>query len=260
MKHAKRFETISTGFDDFLATLGEPPVSTGLRVPPLVGPIYRFLACTADLTLGDELVGMRQFATIVSYVNLGGETPPPAPLYPEWRPIVTPGWRFSDTAPITWIVTAEPLATFVRRSGPFDQDSFIFRDTTGPALVYETATFPALPLLPGYLGLDSYTPPPRRGIQIATLRDIRYPQQQNEFFAIRKPIKYPTRLRCYVEVEQTDPARFQPDFADNLSTNQLAFVTGMVPEERFLVDFPDAILHTVGAAFVIDRKQGKEKR
>lgn len=259
LEGARRFETISTGFDDFVETLGEPPYATGLRVPPLVGPIYRFLACMADLNIGDELVGMRQFGAIASYVNQGGEVPPPAPLYLESRPLVTAGWHFSDTPPPIWVVTAEPLATFVSLAGPFDQDSFIFRDTTGPALVYETATFPALPLLPGYLGLDSYTPPPRKGILVSILRDIRFPQQQNEFFALRKRFRHPTRVRVYVEVQQTDPdTRFQPDFSTTLDTNQLSFVTGMVPEERFLVDFPNAILHSVGASLIIDRQEGTE--
>lgn len=252
----KRSEVTSVGFDDFVETLGALPYATGLRVPPLVGPTYRFLACVADLTSGDEVVGLRQYATIAEYVLASGEAPPPAPAYPEVRPIVTPGWRFSDTPPITWIVTAQPLTNFRRQSGPFDQDSFIFRDTTGPALVYESATFPALPPLPGYLGLDSYTPPPRLGKQIALLRDIRFPQQQNEFFALRLPINRPMRIRVYVECEQTDPGtRLLPNFADggSLDANQLFFVNGMVPEERFLQDFRDAVLHTVGASLIFDR-------
>jgi len=251
----RRQETISTGFDDFLELLGAPPYSTGLRVPPLVGPSYRFLACVADLTVGDELVGMRQFASIAEYVPEPGEAPPPAPVYPEIRPIVTPGWRPPDISPITWIVTAEPLVNFHRIQGPFDQDSFIFLDTTGPALVYQTATFPALPPLPGYLGLSSYAPPPRRGQTISLLRDIRFPQQQNEFFAIRRPITRPTRIRVYVETSQTDPdTRFVPDFSTSLSTAQLSFVNGMVPEELFAQDFTDYVLHAVGASLIIDRE------
>lgn len=248
----RRQETITTGFDDFVETLGAPPYATGLRVPPLVGPLYRFLACTADLTVGDEIVGMRQFASIAEYVPQGEA---PAPVYAEIRPIVTAGWRLPDVAPLTWIVTFEPLATWVSTSGPFDQDSFVFRDTTGPALVYETAAFPVLPPLPGYLGLSAYTPPPRRGQTVALLRDIRFPQQQNEFLAIRRPITTPTRVRVYVETEQSDAdTRFVPDFATSLSAQQLAFVDGMVPEERFLQDFPAAILHAVGASLIFDRE------
>lgn len=252
-----RIETISTGFDDFLELAGEPPYSTGLRVPPLVlaaGAVYRFIACTADLTVGDELVGLRQFQSIAQYILRAGDPPAPAPAYPEWRPVVTPGWRFSDVSPTTWIVTSEPLATFVRRAGPFDQDSFVLRDTTGPALVYETAAFPILPPLPGYLGLSAYTAPPMRGRTVARLRDIRFPQQENEFIALRGPIESPTRIRVYIEAQQTNPAtREKRDFTTLLSAQQLAFVGGMVPEERFLQDFPGAILHAVGAALIIDR-------
>jgi hypothetical protein len=252
---AVRRETITTGFDDFLELLGDPPFSTGLRVPPLVGPLYRFLACVADLSYGDTVVGLRQFASIAAYLPQTGVGPPPAPVYPEWRPIVTPGWRFSDTAPLTWIVTLEPLFNFHRVTGPFDQDSFILRDTTGPALVYETAAFPVLPLLPGYLGLSAYTPPPIRGHKVALLRDIRFPQQQNEFHALRLPMRSPTRVRVYVEAEQTNPeTRLATDLTTLLTPAQLSFVGGMVPEEQFLQDFRSAVLHAVGAALLIDRE------
>jgi hypothetical protein len=251
----ERIETISTGFDDFLELLGDPPFSTGLRVPPLVGPLYRFLACVADLTYGDTVVGLRQFASIAQYLLEPIDGPAPAPAYPEWRPIVTPGWRFSDTSPLTWIVTREPLTSFHRTTGPLDQDSFLQRDTTGPALVYETAAFPVLPLLPGYLGLSAYTPPPIRGHKVSLLRDIRFPQQQNEFFALKMPITSPTRVRVYVEAEQTNPeTRLSTDLSTLLSAAQLAFVTGLVPEERFLQDFPAAILHAVGASLIVDRE------
>jgi hypothetical protein len=256
-----REESISVGFDDFLQLTGAPPFSTGLRVPPLVGPTYRFLAAMADLTRGDELVGLRQFAEIASYQVSGGEAPAPAPVFPEKRPIVTPGWHFPDTAPITWTLTTEPLANFVRTAGPFDQVSFLLRDTTGPALVYATAAFPAFPLLPGYLGLSAYTPPVMQGIRQYVWKDIRYPEQQNEFFAIRRPIEWPTRVRVYVDVQQTNPAtRFIPDFATGLTASELFFVTGMVPEERFLQAFPDAIMHSVGAALLYDRGELRDER
>ncbi|MGH2998476.1 MAG: hypothetical protein ACRDNM_04170 [Gaiellaceae bacterium] len=256
-----RQEVISVGFDDFLELTGTPPFSTGLRVPPFVGPTYRFLACTADLNFGDEVVGLRQFAEIAAYILEGGEVPPPAPVYPEKRPIVTSGWHFVDTAPMTWTVTFEPLANFVRRRGPFDQTSFILRETTGPALVYETAAFPAFPLLPGYLGLSAYTPPAMRGIKQYSLRDIRFPIQQNEVFAIRRPITTPTRVRVYVDVQQTNPAtRNAPDFSTSLSAQQLFFVAGgMVPEEQFLQDFPTAVVHAVGAALIYDRNRDRRE-
>jgi hypothetical protein len=248
-----RQEVISVGFDDFLALTGVPPYSTGLRVPPLVGPTYRFLACVADLTVGDRLRGLRQFAEIASYQTQ--EQAPSAPVYPEKRPIVTPGWHFVDTAPITWTLTFEPLTTFVRRAGAFDQTSFILRDTTGPALVYETAAFPAFPLLPGYLGLSAYAPPVMRGIKQYVWKDIRYPEQQNEPFTHWRPMTGPTRIRLYVDVQQTDAqSRFAPDFATSFSPGQLAFAPGaLVPEELFLQDFPDAIVHSVGGALIFDR-------
>jgi hypothetical protein len=245
----QRLEACSVGFDDFVQLTGGPPVATGLRVPPLVGPTYRFLAATVDLTVGDTVVGLRQFASIASYPVLAGG------VYPEWRPIVTPGWRFIDCQPLTWSVTFEPLVNFVRRRGAFDQESFISRDTSGPALVYETAAFPAFPLLPGYLGLSAYTPPAMRGHKQYELKDVRFPQRQNEFFALRWPVSSPTRVRVYVDAQQSNPAtRRKPNFGVSLPAADLFFAPGaIVPEELFLQDFPDAILHAVGAAVLIDR-------
>jgi hypothetical protein len=253
-----RDEAITVGFDDFLATLGEPPFSTGIRVPPVVGPTYRILAARADLTTGDRVIGLRQFWSIAQYIlSADGESPPPAPAYPEWRPVVAPGWRFVDIDPPTWRVTLEPLANFSRPKGPFDQDSFLQRDTTGPALVYETAAFPVLPPLPGYLGLSAYTPPPIRGQTVELLRDIRFPQAQHEFFALAIPIDHPTTVRLYVDIQQTNPqTRSKVNFATSLSAQQLFFVSGLVPEERFLQDFPNAIVHAAGGSLLFDRIGG----
>lgn len=257
MVRSTRQEVISVGFDDLLELTTSDPYSTGLRVPPLVAGVsfYRFLACVADLAEGDEVVGLRQFADMAEYELESGEDPPPAPVYPEKRPIVTSGWHFADTAPMTWTVTFERLQNFYRRSGPFDQTSFQQYDTTGPALVYESAAFPAFPTLPGYLGLSAYAPPAMRGIVQYELKDIRFPIQQNDFFAIRRPIVGPMRVRVYVDVQQTDPdARFVPDFTASLSAQQLFFVSGgMTPEEQFLQAFPAAIVHSVGASLIFDR-------
>lgn len=260
MLHRRRQEVISVGFDDLLELTGPDPYSTGLRVPPLVGPtFYRFLACVADLTVGDEVVGMRQFAEIAEYDLEGGDSPPPAPVYAERRPIVTSGWHFPDTAPMVWTITFERLQNFYRRTGPFDQTSFQQYDTTGPALVYDSAAFPVFPTLPGYLGLSAYSPPAIRGIVQYELKDIRFPIQQNDFFAIRRPIIAPTRVRVYVDVQQTDPgARFVPPFRTSLSAQQLFFVGGaMTPEEQFLQAFPQAIVHSVGAGLIFDRNHSE---
>jgi hypothetical protein len=255
MVRRTRQEVISVGFDD-LAELTTPnPYATGLRVPPLVGVTYRFLACVADLAAGDEVVGLRQFAEIAEYELETGDSPPPAPVYAERRPIVTSGWHFADTAPMTWTVTFERLANFWRSPGPFDQTSFQQYDTTGPALVYESAAFPVFPTLPGYLGLSAYAPPAIHGIVQDELKDIRFPIQQNEFFAIRRPIVGPMRVRVYVDVQQTNPStRFVPSLRTSLTAQQLFFVGGaMSPEEQFLQAFPAAIVHSVGAALIFDR-------
>lgn len=254
-----RDESISVGFNDFLSTLGVPPFSTGLRVPPLLGPTYRFLCAVADLTEGDSLIGLRQFWTIAEFIQTGGgELPPPAPIYVEQRPVVTPGWTFDDVAPPVWTLTFQGLSNFHRAAqGPFDQDSFLQYDTTGPALVYQSAAFPILPPLPGYLGLSAYTPPPILGRIVDVYRDIRFPQQQNEFFALDFPMRTPTRVRLYCDVQQHDPANTPPSLSTTLAPAQLLFACGLVPEEQFLQLFPGAIVNTVGGALLFDKDIGR---
>jgi len=255
-RRRRRDEAISVGFDDFLSTLGVLPFSTGLRVPPLFGPTYRFLCAVVDLTTGDRLTGLRQFWSIADYIATGGGAePPPAPVYAEVRPVVTPGWRFADIGAPIWTLTFQGLSNFNRvAQGPFDQESFLQFDTTGPALVYESAAFPVLPPLPGYLGLSAYTPPPMRGNTVELYRDIRFPQQQNEFFAFDYAFRNPTRVRLYCDIQQHNPQNTPPIIAQNPAQPSLFFACGVVPEEQFLQLFPAAVVHAVGGALLYDER------
>jgi hypothetical protein len=240
--HDERNELTAAGFDDFrqLAVSGSAddpiamPARTGLRVPPkAVGQAYRFLLAAADLDVGDTLVGLRQgleIGAMIGNVGDGGAILPP--IYPLVRPVVTYNFRFVDGAQI-WTLTSEPLAPFVRQPGPWDQDSFVFRDAGSSALVYATASFPALPLLPGYLGLSAYTPPAMLGTKVIVARDIRWPfdeSQSNQ--ELWQPVDRPTRYRLYCDVLQTNPlTRNSPNLGGGTDVRQ---VTGLTPETEFV--------------------------
>jgi hypothetical protein len=201
-------EAVSFGFDEFLQTFGSDPTlsptSVGLRVPALPGVWYVFLGARADLTDGDAVVGYRQLVTIAEPRGTNLEIPTQAPLVPFERHVEAPQWHPPDGF-VSWHLTTQPMPQAgKRRAGPFDQESFAFEDSTTPALLYETAHFPALPPAPGYLGLDGYSAPMMRGTSVLTLRDVRAPWHEPAPF--RLTIDRPTAVRFYIAVFQTNPA------------------------------------------------------
>lgn len=237
-----RQEVTAAGFDDFKAgvTTGgsfDPlygPNSTGIRIPPFASPnAYRVLCAVANLDAGDMVVGIRQgleLGAIIGSVDDSGN--PIAPMYPLLRPVVTYNWRFIDAAWV-WTLTRQPLAPWSYQVGPNDSDTFAFRDSLSPAMLYAAATFPATPIFPGYIGLNSYTPPAMQGSKVLVARDIRWPfdsdQADDELWI---PVRRPERWRLYCDVLQTNPTtRNEPTIGTNTDVRQ---ITGLVPEEEFL--------------------------
>jgi hypothetical protein len=250
-----REEVASAGFDDFVQLVGDgfgQAVGTGIRVPPAPNILYRVLCLVLDLGVCDELVHLGQFATLLFDRSLpvdDGDTV-------RWRdqiPITTEGWQGLPDTSTTWTVTVQPRAQPRRIAGPFDQDTFVFEDSDTPALVYETAHFPAVPTMPGYLGLDAYTAPPMRGQPILSLRDVRYAWTRNEAWFIRRRAQRPERVRVYCDVVQGNPAtRTVP--VDGVPGGALPeVITGLPPETRFVQVFPGAIVGKVGARAVLQR-------
>jgi len=219
----RRHELASSGFDDFLANLGGH--NTGLRIPAAaigavsMAPIdYLFLLDSVDLLPGDVLVGIAQYLSIAAPQVVAAPSlptgpapsapadPPASPVYPFERQVLSPLWRFPDTF-TRWILTLEGKPPPQTQAGAFDSDSFIFQDATSPALVYETVHFPAVPLAPGYLGLDDYTAPGIKGSSILEVRDLRYPwTDESTFRSLREPQHHTTRARFYLKIRQSDPS------------------------------------------------------
>jgi hypothetical protein len=252
MPSIHREEVVSAGFDDFLASLPES-ASTGLRIPRAKLPQrYRFLLDVVVLERGDAIVGLRQLLTLAAVVFSGeGDL---APGYPYEREVVSPVWRFPDTGPPKWTLTAEPeSAPRDTPTGPNDQDTFVFRDSDTPALVYSTAHFPAVPLAPGYLGLDGYTPPAMQGTPILWARDMRLPWQATEFQSMRIMATRPTRFRFYLDLLQSDPAT-RVNLPPPANTVALASWPALAPEDLFTLLFPGSAIYWRAAGSILVEK------
>jgi hypothetical protein len=253
-------EAASFGFDEYLQGFGSDPalspVSVGLRVPALAGVWYLFLGARADLDPGDAVVSYAQLVTIAQPKSVDPDTPLAAPLIPFERSVSSPQWHPPDGFVSMHVTTQPKIQAGPWRAGPLDQEGFLFEDSSTPALLYESATIPAVPSAPGYLGLTAYTPPAMRGQSILTLRDLRAPWHRPA--RMRFTIDRPTTIRAYIAVRQTNPdARAEVVIPPTDYT-----IEGLGPEDNFAQAFVDYQYWRVGIRLGIERarRQAKRKR
>ena len=209
-----RHEVASSGLDDFLQGLGDGH-GTGLRIPAAaVGaqsmqPLdYLFLLHAVDLAPGDELRGLAQLLSVAApqVVPSGPAPGATSPVYPFERLVESVLWHAPDSFQ-QWILTRENTQPRKIIQGPFDSDSFLFEDADTPALLYESAHFPAAPTSPGYLGLDDYSPPGVVGSVVLEARDLRWPWTDLQSFpSLRIAVTTNTRYRFYLRIRQTSAA------------------------------------------------------
>jgi len=228
-----RHEVGATGFDDFLQLVGGDETGasqwTGIRIPAAPGFRYRCLLSVVDLNPGDAVIGIGQYLELLAPHNDSESTPP---FYPFVKSVATAAWRFIDGA-TTWTLTSENGNGPRHNYDPNEMESFAHRDAQTPALVFETAHFPAVPSEPGYLGLDGYTPPKMLGRAEWSIRDLRFPWGSNGGIDLRLEASANTRIRLYCDVLQTNPAtRYNP----SLSGLNPAW---LCPEDQFVLgNFP----------------------
>jgi hypothetical protein len=251
----RKVEVASSGFDDFAqlapADPGGTPTATPVRIPTLAGVQYSILLAVADVFQGDHVTAIRTGLDIGAAVSAVVEDSPP-PYYARKRPIVSPTFRFSDGG-YSFILTSEnkPYREYV--AGPWDQESFVFDDCDGPAVLYESAAFPGVKTAPGYLGLNGYTPAPMRGTVELMMRDMREPWALGRAHMMDLRYTSTTRLRLYCFVEQTNPDT-RP-IADTPSTFPLPLIgapTGLMPEDNFLLMVPGAQYFAAYGAIVVE--------
>lgn len=250
----RRHEIGAVGFDDFLQLGGSDPepgvdVNFGLRIPAFPAPGgYLFLCACVDLLVGEIITGVRQYLEIAAAETTTEDGPP---LYVFPFRVQTPGWRPPD-AFVEWILTLQNISGQPLITGPLDRQSFVFQDSQQPALLYQTAHFPALPTSPGYLGLDGYTRPSLLGTRELVLRSIQFPwDDPTSLTALNRPVTSSTRVRLYAFVRQTDPdtRTLQPAVTDP---------GALCPEDRFVSAFPTYQYWRVAGEIIVERAKRQQ--
>lgn len=252
----KRTEIASSGFDDFAqlapADPGGTPTATPIRIPTLAGVQYLILLAVVDVFQGDHVTAIRTGLDIGAALPLVVDPSSGPPYYPQKRPIVTPTFRFVDGG-YSFILTSQHKAAREYVAGPFDQESFVIEDCDGPAMIYDSASFPMVKTAPGYLGLNGYTPGVVRGTTELIARDMREPWALGRSHMMDLRYDSTTRLRLYCIVEQTNPeTRPVSPMSSSFPVPLIGAPTGLTPEENFLLVVPTAQYFAAYGAIIVE--------
>ncbi len=241
-------EVSTVGIDEALQGISTDPFgsvypsSIGLRVPAFVPPQSapplppnRYLFKLASREVGAfgrmRVRGWRQYVTIGVSVP-SDVTVPSQPVELE---VATPGFRFPD-GNISWHLVREPPQGDVPQHRPnTDLVNFSFSDSSGPALLYQTATFSAAT---GFymLNLTAYTPPLQRQqtwepvAGLGNVHDLRtFWRDAHAWESLDAMVEGPCRVSLYASVLQTNPeTRKKPTLPTGFF--------GPPPEEAFIAE------------------------
>ncbi|MHB8563332.1 MAG: hypothetical protein ACYDDA_05170 [Acidiferrobacteraceae bacterium] len=276
-----RFEVATYGFDPDLCGIGSDPngslTQAGLRVPKapsgpagggagVIGARYLFQCCTVRLPPNRPLwlVGMAELLTM--YEDTADGTPPIQPV----EKLIgrsgsgDPRYHFVDATVSFHLrhVRSVPYPLWANQNVLTSQ-SFVWRWSDSPALVFETATFAAGDLNyngtpDNYLTLTGYTPPwngQPPGVDVGgfgTFNSIEHPWDNPAAQAI-EPIEMsgPGALVLYASVWQTNPgARGAVTWPAMMPADP------QLPEVAFASAFTSAIYGRVGGKLILERKSG----
>jgi hypothetical protein len=242
-------EVVSASFDLDMAFIGSSPFTgdlgrTGVVIPglPTVDQQHRYLArlCGIEIPKGTGVVllDLRQLATMRALVKGNDGTADCS--FPFELEITSPLWTFVD-GNISWHVRYQPNAF--------------------SAGVTDSAQLPGTD--PGFQGLDTsllylppfgpmYTPPgagipPGNGVgHLGTFRDMRFPwTQSTKSRDMHVYLRGPGTLVFYASVHQTNiETRCNPPTITDLGAVR--------PEDRFLLQFPEAIYGRVAGAMLVE--------
>ena len=265
-----RVELTSIGVDEVNQGLGSDPYgdlsAIGLRVPAVVGasPAARYLAMLAQFRVADG--GTARIRGLRHGWSLGFEQ---LNAIAGTRRVVEQ-WVQNPT----FQVTGGNISRYLRvmgfneplipnpGAGPVQPPlrSFAFRDSDTPAMLYETATFPAgVPIF--YTTLLTYTPPNggmphgRDLAGLGTFYDLKTDWRTPEaWHALDIPIRGPARVVLYASIQQRNPQTAIALVDPNPATNPDA----LPPEEQFLQKFAGATIWRVAGALAVDLFCDKE--
>jgi hypothetical protein len=281
-----RVRVSSRGFDPTLCGVGAGPgnlggdlLTAGLRVPygptgsvsgdvaPIITQPYLFQLATVGVGAGLWLTGLGLLSMLgLEQPTVTDEVSAP-PIFPNTIQQTTSAFRFADCRPVRWGLrqVRKPVPPWTGNN-TLSSSSFAWRWSENPALVYETATFPAANLNwkgtpDNYLTLTSYTAPcqpntfPGRPIggDLGDFSGLDFPWDQAERKAF-DPIwvSGAGSLVLYAWVYQT-----------NYSTRGVITVPGSfplpttgMPENAFIGDWPDTLQYSVGGWLEVEHSEG----
>lgn len=224
-------ELASAAADSDVTAIGSSPhlgdqSSTGIRVP--VAPTttqtnrYLFRLCGVEIPVGYaiSIKGLRQAATIRHFEEINLE-----PLILE-REIVSPFWRFLD-GNISWHLRLQQ-----QQFAPRGFDAAQIAGTDPEMRGLDSALLYTPPLVP-YTALGAGIPPGDAVGNLGTFRDMRFPWNGTQQWALDELIRGPGAVVFYASVHQTDPAN-RPLYPS---------VGGLRPEDQFVANFPDTAIY-----------------
>jgi hypothetical protein len=243
-----RHEVVPATVDPSIALVGSDPflgtaVATGLLVPSTptdslvpagANPSayrYLFLLAREQFASGEtgvRLTGIRQYAELTATVSISESD------FTFRKEIVSPLWHPVDGS-ISWHVVVIPKTTMVTRNVQ-NADTLMFRDSRGPALLYETLTGPQF-------APTAYKPPnggrpwgKPLGSSLGNMHDLRYRWRTGYLEQMLDiPLPLPCDVALFASVRQNDPT-INPGFS-GLSTQQF---TALGPEDQFVAAYSDS--------------------
>jgi len=260
----KRIEIATTGSDEFSQGIGHGPQSeasnVGLRVPALATPNgptgygkrYTFLLALFSVGEGRCAVvrGFRQLLTI----GQAGEAGEGGTAIAEF-PVTSPFWCFPD-GNASWhlkLLGAPNAQGIPRAQAPaIDQQSFKRRFAETPCCLYETAT---VPNGGSYTALSAYTPP-NGGIPygsdiqagMGTFFDIRTQwTTHGGWYSLDIPVVGPQTVAFIATIKQTNPSGRAV-----ITPPDPFYAGGLLPEDQFVLNFPNAIYWRVGGSLIVE--------
>ncbi len=242
-------EIVSAGVDDDFLGLGSSPVigdigNTALTIPAVrTSPETRYLFRLASFEIPSGraavLRGIRQLLTLRAEIeNTEQQT-----TFVFEREVVSPLWHFSD-ANTSWHIRWSNNSQGRRNVFDAAQVAGTSPSTWGTdsALLYNP---PLVPYIPPGLGI-----PPGKGVEfLSTWRDMRY-RWDKTAWDLHVPIIGPGVVTFYASVFQTDPDT-RP-CCPALPPVPFPILTGLRPEDQFLLQFPNCIYGHVGGALLVD--------
>lgn len=177
-----------------------------------------------------------------------GNDPCASPAMLFERPVVTPLWTFPD-GNVSWHLKA--FRPFRKQSDKVPNPGFANydNDMSGVDASVLTETFPPA----AYVAANHGVPPGDNISGFGMWHDIRYDWRGTPIEDIAQPeIRGPRIIGMFATVYQTDPStRMQP--AVGAGIEQLTVDAGLVPEDKFMLAFPDsARYYRIGGRLVVD--------